>query len=195
MDTDISQGEARLRQLFKHFNLFMLLVWRLGLGKWLNAWPSVGGRILVLTHTGRKSGLRRRTPLNYAVIEGDLYCTAGFGARADWYRNLLANPLVEVWTPRGCWSGVAEDVSDAPERLPYLRQVLIASGFAARLAGINPHTLTNEGLHRLTHYYRLVRIRPHQPLTGPGGPGDLVWVWPLVVLLLVIIYIRRRMQS
>jgi len=33
----------------------------------------------VITHTGRKTGRKRRTPVNYAVVRDDVYCTAGFG--------------------------------------------------------------------------------------------------------------------
>jgi hypothetical protein len=72
--------EERLRQGFKHFNRFMMLMWRLGLGPWVNAWPEVGGRIMVITHTGRKTGIRRRTPVNYTIADGEVYCTSGFGA-------------------------------------------------------------------------------------------------------------------
>ena len=70
----------------------MLLMWRFGLGTWLNVWPSVIGQIMVLTHTGRKSGLKRHTPVNYALVEGEIYCTAGYGRGSDWYRNIEANP-------------------------------------------------------------------------------------------------------
>ena len=66
----------------------------------------LSGQIMVLTHTGRKSGLRRRTPVNYALVDGEVYCTAGFGQISDWYRNILANPQVEVWLPDGWWAGV-----------------------------------------------------------------------------------------
>jgi deazaflavin-dependent oxidoreductase (nitroreductase family) len=149
----------RWRQFFKHFNRFMLLAWRLGLGRWINAWPAVGGRIMVLGHTGRKSGLRRQTPVNYAQVNGEVYCTAGFGPRSDWYRNLLANPQVEVWLPDGRWIGRAEDVSDCEQHLHLLRQVLIDSGFAAYLAGINPRTISDEQLAAAGSGYRLVRIR------------------------------------
>src|SRR6266542_1045798 len=107
------QTLEKARQAFKYFNRFMLLMWRLGWGAWVNAWPDVGGRIMVITTTGRKSGLRRQSPVNYALVGGELYCTAGFGQVSDWYRNIKANPNVEVWLPDGWWSGVAEEVTDA----------------------------------------------------------------------------------
>ena len=31
----------------------------------------------------------------------------------------------------------------------------------------------------------LVHIMRQQPRTGKGGPGDLAWVWPLAVMLML----------
>lgn len=193
----MSKAEELLRQGFKSFNRFMLLLWRLGLGAMVNGWPAVGGRIMVLTHIGRKSGWRRRTPVNYAEINGDLYCTAGFGAVSDWYRNLLANPTVEVWLPTGWWMGVAEDVTTQADSLPILRQVLVNSGFAAYAAGVNPRTMTDVELRSVTKAYRLVRIRRTVACTGSDGPGDLAWIWPVAtsVLLLYLLLAARRVDQ
>jgi deazaflavin-dependent oxidoreductase (nitroreductase family) len=184
--------EEQLRQGFKQFNRFMMLMWRLGLGRWVNAWPEVGGRIMVITHTGRKTGIRRRTPVNYTIADGEIYCTAGFGGISDWYRNLVANPQVEVWLPDGWWAGVAEEVTDTQTRMPLLRQVLIASGFAAGAAGIDPVGMTNPDLDAATSDYRLIRIRRTEARTGPGGPGDLAWVWPLATMVLLPLALFRR---
>jgi deazaflavin-dependent oxidoreductase (nitroreductase family) len=188
------QLEQALRQGFRYFNRFMLLVWRTGLGPWLNAWPAVFGRYMVLTHTGRKTGARRRTPVNYASVDGDLYCVAGFGRIADWYRNLIANPAVEVWLPDGWWNGTAEEVVDPPARLRLLRQVLIDSGFAAYASGLDPRGMTDEQLDRATGAYRLMRIRRASPRTGPGGPGDLAWVWPAAAHLLLAALVLQSMR-
>jgi deazaflavin-dependent oxidoreductase (nitroreductase family) len=60
----------------------------------------IGGRpILLLTTTGRRSGLARCTPLEYQPIGSDLVVVASTrGAPVDpaWYRNLVANPDVMV---------------------------------------------------------------------------------------------------
>ena len=194
---DISpELENTLRQVFKHFNRFMLLMWRLGLGKWINIWPDKGGRILVLVHTGRKTGIRRRTPVNYAIVEGELYCIAGFGKVSDWYRNIMAKPQVVIWLPDERWMGVAEDVTDCPEHIDLMRAVLIGSGFAAELFGLQPKTMSDEEIQEITANYRLIHIRRTQALVGPGGPGDLVWVWPLAaVLLLPLFFLLRRRRS
>jgi deazaflavin-dependent oxidoreductase (nitroreductase family) len=185
--------QDQLRQGFKQFHRFMLGLWRLGLGPWVNLWPEVGGRIMVIRHTGRKTGIVRYTPVNYTIADGEIYCTAGFGSVSDWYRNILAHPEVEVWLPDGWWAGLAQDVSETSTRIPLLRQVLIASGFAARAAGLDPISMTNEQLEATTADYRLVRIQRTEARTGPGGPGDLAWVWPLATMILLpLILLRRR---
>jgi len=184
--------EERLRQGFKQFNRFMMLIWRLGLGPWVNAWPEVGGRIMVITHIGRKTGIKRRTPVNYTIAGGEIYCTAGFGSKSDWYRNIIANPDVEVWLPDGWWAGVAEDVTHTDTRTPLLRQVLIDSGFAARAAGVDPVGTPSEEFEAVTADYRLIRIRRTEARTGSGGPGELAWLWPLATMILLPLALLRR---
>lgn len=58
-----------------------------------------GSRIMMLEHIGRKSGAPR-----YAVLEvldhpaPDIYVIAsGFGRKAQWFRNIQANPRVRVY--------------------------------------------------------------------------------------------------
>jgi deazaflavin-dependent oxidoreductase (nitroreductase family) len=185
--------EARLKWFFKNLlNKFMLAHWRLGIGAWLNLHPSLFGQFMMLVHKGRKTGRTRYTPLNYAIVGGELYCTAGFGKTSAWYRNIQANPNVEVWLDNGWWAGVAEDVSDSDARLPLLRQVLIGSGFVAPLVGIHPRTMSDEELYTATSSYRLIHIRRTAARTGSGGPGDLAWVWPLATLALLGWLLRRR---
>jgi deazaflavin-dependent oxidoreductase (nitroreductase family) len=183
------QTGDRLRRAFKHLNRFMVFMFRLGLARWLQFWPRVTGQILVLVHKGRKTGLTRRTPLNFAWVDGDLYVLAGFGSVSDWYRNVRADPQVEVWLPGGWWQAEAEEASAHPERMRILRAVLVGSGFAAYAFGVDPR-MPEERLAAITAGYRLVRLRRTAERTGPGGPGDLAWVWPLAATLLL--FPRRR---
>jgi len=193
--TDIDpQLEEKLRQGFKYLNRFMLIMWRLGLSNWLNAWPQVLGRYMVITHTGRKSGRPRRTPVNYAIVANEIYCTAGFGSTSDWYRNIKANPQVEVWLPEGWWNGVAEEVVDPSVRLSLLRQVLIGSGFAARVFGLDPVTMLDDELASRTSEYQLIHVKRLAARTGPGGPGDLAWVWPIATTFLLLKSLFRRQR-
>jgi len=190
MSTLSPHTEEKLRYTFRQFNRFMLIMWRLGLGRWINFWPEVGGRIMVIKHIGRKTGKVRQTPVNYAEVDGDIYCTAGFGSVSHWYRNLLANPEVEIWLPNGRFHAHAQDITDDPNALPLLRQVLISSGFAAPAVGITPKTMTDAELAAATASYRLIRFTKTQ---SAAGKPDLLWVWPaLISLLLGVVWFKRR---
>ena len=148
---------------------------------------------MVIKHTGRKTGTTYHTPVNYTLVDGDIYCTAGFGKISDWYRNILANPEVEVWLPDSRWTGTAQDVTRDDNSHFIFRQVLIASGFAGPLFGVNPKQLSDLDLINLLESYRLIRIKPSNAVTGPGGPGDLAWVWPVATFtLLGLLLFRRR---
>jgi deazaflavin-dependent oxidoreductase (nitroreductase family) len=193
MQTPILQATESARQAFKHYlNPFMLLLWRLGLGKWLNLSPRYGGRLFVLTHIGRKSGTRYRQPLNYAMVDGELYCLAGFGRGSDWYKNIVAHPNVEVWLPEGWWAGLAEDVTENPQHTRLLREVIIASGLAGYAAGIDAQKMGDAELEAVTKGYRLVHIRRTEPRTGNGGPGDLAWTLPVSAFALLALLLWRK---
>jgi deazaflavin-dependent oxidoreductase (nitroreductase family) len=185
----------RWRQGFKYLNKFMLSMWRLGLGNWMNIWPDVIGQIMVITHVGRRTGVHHKTPVNYAIVDGEVYCVSGFGEISDWYKNILEDPNVEVWLPDGWWAGIAEDISDHEQFLPLVREVMIGSGFAAWLAGLQPKRMSDVELERMTLDYKLIHIRRDVERTGPGGPGELSWIWPVIVFLAVPFLLRRRRKS
>jgi deazaflavin-dependent oxidoreductase (nitroreductase family) len=81
----------------------------------------VGWIILLLEHTGRKSGNHYVTPLQYEEMDGLIYVGAGRGPKADWYRNILANPDVHVRVGRRSFDGRAEPVTDLPRKLAFLK--------------------------------------------------------------------------
>jgi deazaflavin-dependent oxidoreductase (nitroreductase family) len=81
-----------------------------------------GTRLLMLEHTGRTSGLRRYVvlevvdhpaPRRYVVV-------SGFGARAQWFRNVQANREVRVYVgARGPAAASAIRLDPAmPSRIP-----------------------------------------------------------------------------
>ena len=64
-----------------------------------NAGWLLGRRFLRLTHTGRRSGRQYETMLEVIGTNssaGEVIVIAGLGRSADWYRNLQAQPAVEV---------------------------------------------------------------------------------------------------
>ena len=58
------------------------------------------GTVLVLTTTGRRSGLPRDTPLQFEEVDGVLHVASALGAEADWFRIVVADQRVTV-TLRG----------------------------------------------------------------------------------------------
>lgn len=162
----------------------------------MNLWPEVTGKIMVITHTGRKSGLRRHTPVNFAEVDGEIYCMAGFGNISDWYRNLKTNAKVEIWLPSGWYEGVAEDITESPDRLKYVRQVMIGSGkIVDRIYGLDPYNWSDEEVEKAAGKYRLIRIHRETARTGSGGPGDLAWIWPLATLLLLPLACKKQKRK
>ena len=63
----------------------------------------LGHRFLLLAHKGRKTGQARQTVLEvilYDPTTRESVVVSAWGARADWYRNLLESPAIEVRTGR-----------------------------------------------------------------------------------------------
>ncbi|UCD99558.1 MAG: hypothetical protein JSV42_02185 [Chloroflexota bacterium] len=73
--------------------------------------------------------------------------------------------------------------------------MLTASEFAGPLFGFNPKHLSDQDLINLLDRYRLIRSCKQSAYTGPGGPGDLAWVWPLTSFLLLLLILRRRRKK
>lgn len=148
----------RLRRFFHAMNHFMVFLWKIGLARMMNAWPSVGGCIMVIFHRGRKSGKQYLTPVNYAVLDGAVYCMAGFGRGTDWYRNVMANPDVQLWLPEGKRRAHACDVSERADRASLIRAIAIASGFAGPLLGFDQRKMTDEQILAASKDYRIIHF-------------------------------------
>ena len=68
--------------------------------------------VLLLTTTGRKSGLPRITPLQFEQVDGDFYIASARGPEADWFKNILANAQVRVQVCDQEFKAMAEPVTD-----------------------------------------------------------------------------------
>jgi deazaflavin-dependent oxidoreductase (nitroreductase family) len=74
-------------------------IYRLGFG-WL-----LGGKFLLLTHKGRKSGQSRQAVLEIIQAypsENRYLVVSGFGSRSHWYQNIIIEPrvVIQVGTKR-----------------------------------------------------------------------------------------------
>lgn len=104
-------GVVRINwQRMKYIQRLHRVLYAIGLG------PIVGKFILLLTTTGRKTGLRRVTPLQYEEINGKYFLGAARGLKADWVRNIQADPKVEVRVKSLNFEGKAEVITD-PARI------------------------------------------------------------------------------
>ncbi len=92
------------------------VLYAIGLG------PVIGGFIVLLTTTGRKSGKKRVTPLQYEKIGEDYYLGAARGLNADWVRNIQSNPKVELRVGAKHAQGTAKIVTD-PSRFADFMEV------------------------------------------------------------------------
>jgi deazaflavin-dependent oxidoreductase (nitroreductase family) len=91
-------------------NCLVKALYAFGLGR------LIGRMVLLLMTTGRRSGLRRVTPLQYEEIDGVIYVASSRGTQADWFRNVVANPLVEVRVKSRRFRGIGETTTD-PKRI------------------------------------------------------------------------------
>jgi len=146
----------------------------------------ISGYIMVLKTIGNKSGLMRYAPVNYAIHEGKIYCLSGMGKIAHWYKNLSANPKVEVILPSGIISGEAVTVTDADERLSLMRQILKNSGFASFMSGINAFSISDADLLKKGEEMIVIRISPDGIVAGSADPGGKLWLWVTIITIVFV---------
>lgn len=153
---------------------------RMGLGRFMST--PLTGYLMILRTRGRKSGEMRDAPLGYMVIGDAVYCLAGFGTKTHWYRNILADPRVEVLLPGRSFSGIAEEVTDRDERRKVLPALVKSMGVVASGFGLgNPYKQSAEETERRCAAFPLVRVRATGIAAGPEDPGGWFWVVPAVV--------------
>lgn len=100
----------------------------------------VPGAPVLLETTGRTSGLSRRTPVGGRLVDGSFWVVSEHGLRAQYVKNLVADPQVRVRI-KGRWrTGVAHPMpgDDPVERL---RSLPRGNSAAVRAMGTNLLTI------------------------------------------------------
>jgi len=164
-----------------------ILLWRLGLG------PILGRVFMLLTTWGRKSGLPRRTVVEYHTLDGKIYAPCAFGPKADWYKNIVANPRVTVQTARGIQSMIATRVTDDEELLAVYelfrrRDPILLDAY---LRSLDIRSDPADVMAKKDRIY-WIRFEPTDEPTPPPLEVDLAWIWPVMLLLMLGMRCLRR---
>ena len=157
----IDEWDPRMNHLSKFLQRLIKippqLLYAVGLG------PVYGRLVLLLTTTGRKSGLRRVTPLQYEAMDDVFYVASARGQQADWFRNIVVNPRVEVRVKARRFEGLAKPITD-PSRIADFLELRLQRhprliGAMFRVQGLPAHPNRTE-LERYAARRALVVITP-----------------------------------
>lgn len=145
------------RKFYKRSKFGPITAYRIGLG------PLIGRVVLLLTTTGRKTGLARVTPLQYELIDGIYHVGAVFGTKTDWVRNIQADPGVQVRVKNLVFTGTAEVFTDPEELADFIKYRMEKHprmiGMIMRMDGFSANP-TREDLVEYCANLALVRITP-----------------------------------
>ncbi len=170
-----------------------ILLWRMGLGS------LIGKSLMIITQTGRTSGLPRRTVTQYHRSGETIYAPAALGSKAKWYRNLMADPIATLQMDSDPIYARARRVTDPGEIRQYYENMASQHPRMTRTfleeVGINPDDFDDLVARRDRLY-----VVAFEPVTTPGPPPvpkDLTWV-PIVIgviSLIAAMATRRRSKK
>jgi deazaflavin-dependent oxidoreductase (nitroreductase family) len=159
-------------------------LWRLGLA------PLLGQFMMLITQTGRTSGLPRRTMTESYRLGDKYYAPCAFGKRAQWYKNIAADPRVTIQTAHGAQSSIAVRVTDDEEILAILAAVKGRSSAIHEMyldyLDIRPDP---EDIIAKKDRIYWFRFDPTDETTPPPLEADLVWVLPVALLIFVVMLV------
>jgi deazaflavin-dependent oxidoreductase (nitroreductase family) len=148
---------------------------------------------MVVTTTGRTSGLPRHVVVGAIYIDDRLYVVNPFGDRAHWYRNLLVDPIVTLQRRARTWTARATRVTERDEAAMLYERTPGGTGTSLRWM------LRAQGLGETADEFadniaRFCFVR-FDPVDEPGPPpmqADLVWVWPVAGVMGALAWLARR---
>ncbi|MFG3154669.1 nitroreductase/quinone reductase family protein [Streptomyces sp. NPDC048219] len=95
----------------------------------------------LLETTGRVSGLPRRTPVGGRRVRGSFWLVSEFGERAQYIRNIRADPRVRVRI-RGRWHAGTAHLLPDDDPVARLRRLPRFNSLAVRAMGVGTGLLT-----------------------------------------------------
>ncbi len=160
-----------------------ILLYRLGLG------PLVGRLFMIMTTTGRKSGLPRRTAIEYHAYGGRKYVLVGW-TQSDWYKNIMANPLLTIQTADGVERVRARRLDGEAERREAWK-VAEHSPIIQLAMKLEKVPLTEDQFAAEKDRFIILTFDPTDEPTPPPLEADLKWV-PSVILNIAGTYFIQR---
>jgi deazaflavin-dependent oxidoreductase (nitroreductase family) len=169
-----------------------LVLWRMGVGPLMEKVAPV----MILTTRGRKSGLPRHTGVAYERIDGIRYAGSAWGAEADWYKNMVADPHVTIQTGEGAEHAFGYRVTDLGEYekvaawlLAYSKDPFLESWLESLDIA---HDLDDMIAKRDRVY--LVGFRPSDEPGPEPLETDLVWLWPVLAVTFALGWLLGRLR-
>lgn len=180
---------------------FMAPAIKAGLGRLIG--NPFTGHLMVLRTRGRTTGKLREAPLGYVILDGAVYCVAGYGEATPWFRNLCAEPAVDVVLPDRRFRGRAEPVAEPAEWLRAYRALMRSFGLIGRSVTEDVSRLSDDAVlarHRSLPVVRITPTDPPEPIgSGPWDPGGNGWIAANVAALaatgLLWRAVRRRTST
>lgn len=157
-----SRKEAQKREIkkWKRMNMVVVFLYLSGILPFF-----AGGIFLLLTTKGRKTGKMRTTPLEYRKRNGIIHVFAARGKKADWFKNLIANPddaIVRIRFRK--FSPQIKVIGKWKEKEEIIRWYIHEYPRAAKfLFGWDPKTDDSEetDISSLLQLFQIIQIREH----------------------------------
>jgi deazaflavin-dependent oxidoreductase (nitroreductase family) len=133
----------------------------------------IGNGVLLLATTGRHSGKRRITALGFGRDPADGSCTvaAGWTGGADWYRNAVVHPGVQIWLGKR-WIDCRAEPIPPDESVQGYRRMRMLNPYADRIffrwLG-KPFSPTDENFLAVAEALPSLRIIPDRISKNEGG--------------------------
>ena len=105
--------QKRPNPFMKFFFKAPLFMHKVGLGGWEKI---IGAEWMLISTTGRKTGKRRDSMvdvMDYDTSTDTYYIEAAYGSRADWFKNIKANPIFDAQVGRRKFKAQVQELDAA----------------------------------------------------------------------------------
>jgi deazaflavin-dependent oxidoreductase (nitroreductase family) len=146
----------------------------------------IGRLFMIMTTTGRKSSQPRHTAIEFHHHKDRKYVYSAYGEKADWYKNVLSDPLVTIQTADGMEHVIAHRITNEGELVqafefmshnPTLKRWVQALGFQLNLEDFIAHR----------DRFFLVTFDLIDKPTPPPLEADLKWIWLVIITASIIL--------